>query len=66
VVANLNASAFVVMAGDIARVLKPNGRAVLSGFTQAQADRVIHQIPLVVLETQIEGEWCAVSVRKAC
>lgn len=40
VVANLSTQAFGVVAGEIARVLKPGGRAVLTGFPAAKHPRV--------------------------
>ncbi len=44
VVANLSALAFGVVADEIARVLKPGGRAVLTGFPAAKCGRVEHVI----------------------
>ena len=69
VVANINAVAIGSLAAEIARVLKPKGRALLGGFTNAEARRLdepLQAAGLALRETVTRDEWvCLVTVRKA-
>jgi ribosomal protein L11 methyltransferase len=60
VVANINATVITGLAAEIARVLKPDGRAVLGGFTGADLARLnpsLQAARLAVRETMSRDEW---------
>jgi ribosomal protein L11 methyltransferase len=57
-VANINAEALIQLAREIIRVLKPGGRAILSGFPARHLERV--QAAFQVREVLTQEEWAAV------
>lgn len=57
-VANINAEALIQLAEEISRVLKPGGRAILSGFQARHLERVQAAFP--VREALTQEEWAAV------
>jgi ribosomal protein L11 methylase PrmA len=62
VAANIHAAAIAGLAGEIARVLKPGGRAILSGFTSPDAEgvaRAARGAGLAVVESILRDEWIA-------
>ena len=62
VVANIHAAALAGLAGEIARVLKPGGRAILSGFTGPDAEgvaRAARGAGLAIGESILRDEWIA-------
>jgi len=56
-VANINAEALIQLAREIARVLKPGGRAILSGFPVRRLERV--QAAFRPQEALTKEEWAA-------
>lgn len=69
VVANINAAAIAGLIVEIARVLKPNGRAILGGFTNAEVQRLnqpLRAAGLAPRETVTRDEWvCLMTVAEA-
>jgi ribosomal protein L11 methyltransferase len=62
VAANIHAAAIASLAGEIARILKPGGRAILSGFTSQDAEgvaRAVRGAGLVILESISRDDWTA-------
>lgn len=62
VVANIHAAAIAGLAGEIARMLKPGGRAILSGFTSQDAEgvaRAVRGAGLAIVESISRDEWTA-------
>ena len=60
VAANINAATLVPLAGDIARVLKPGGRALLGGFTAMDMPRLSEALKaasLAVAGRVDQDEW---------
>jgi ribosomal protein L11 methyltransferase len=55
VVANISAAALTALAGEIVRILKPGGKALLTGFTGEALPRLSG--PLGVTTTLTQGEW---------
>ena len=66
VVANINAAAIASLMAEIARVLKSRGRAILGGFTNAEARRLdgpLQAAGLSLRETVAKDEWvCLMTV----
>lgn len=63
VVANINAVTIIGLAAEIARILRPGGTAILSGFTQGQAERIRDLLAgrrLPVRESLEKGGWICV------
>lgn len=68
VAANLSAQALAVVTGDIARVLKPGGRAVLTGFPEDATPKIERLVAAAALERDgilAEAGYAALLVRKA-
>ncbi len=69
VVANINAAAIASLILEIARVLKPQGRAILGGFTNAEVRRLdepLRAAGLTLWETVAKDEWvCLMTVAEA-
>ncbi len=60
VAANINAATLMILAGEIARVLKPGGRALLGGFTAMDMPRLsetIEAASLSVTDRAEQDEW---------
>jgi ribosomal protein L11 methyltransferase len=56
VAANINAATLKILAGEIARVLKPGGRALLGGFTAADLPRLSETLEAASLAIQDKAE----------
>ncbi len=68
VAANLNAQALAVVMPDLARVLAPGGRAVLSGFPEDLAPRIEQQTRpagLTPRDVLVDGGYAALLTEKA-
>lgn len=64
VMANVLAPALVAMAGDLRRVLAPEGALVVSGVLAAAHDHVLEALaPLRAVRTDVLGAWAAVELR---
>jgi len=64
VVANLSQFTLAAVAGEIARVLAPSGRAVISGFTCEQAESVLRNFPMPAETILTRDGWAAAILRK--
>lgn len=65
VAANLNAQALLMLHADLVRVLRPDGRLILSGFQHRNLDRVARAFDaLTVCATLAAGRWHAVVLEK--
>ena len=65
VVANILAPVLRSVADDIARVLSPGGRVVLSGMRTDQVEEVVARYPSCQIEATDESEgWTAVTLRR--
>jgi ribosomal protein L11 methylase PrmA len=56
VAANINAATLRILAGEIARVLKPGGRALLGGFTAVDLPRLSETFEAASLAIQDKAE----------
>ncbi len=62
VLVNINAAAIAGLAQEIARILRPKGRAILAGFTGRDANRVtetLHRVGLIAVQSRSKDEWFA-------
>jgi ribosomal protein L11 methyltransferase len=60
VAANINAATLMALAGEIARVLKPGGRALLGGFTAVDMPRLsgtLEAVSLAVTARAEQDQW---------
>ena len=68
VAANINAATLIALARDIARVLKPGGRALLGGFTAVDMPRLseaLEAASLAVTDRVERDEWVLLSTHDA-
>ncbi len=66
VLANLTAEAIVPLAVELARIVKPEGRLIVSGILREQENEVRRALcaqKLEVLETKPEQEWVTLALR---
>ncbi len=59
VVANISPEAIIALAGEFARVLRPGGTLVASGFNVSEVETVKSVLP-GVREVRCKGEWAAI------
>ncbi len=65
-VANINAQTILNVAGDLQRLLRPGGRAVLTGFPHRDIGRVRNSITshhLTEIALTVKGDWACMVVR---
>jgi ribosomal protein L11 methyltransferase len=68
VAANINAATLITLAREIARVLKPGGRALLGGFTAVDLPRLseaLEAASLALTDRLEQDEWILLSTRYA-
>ena len=63
VLANLTSAVILRHADALARLVRPGGRLVLSGFGPADADHVAGAFGVAPVESLVEGEWVALLLR---
>lgn len=63
VLANLTSAVIIRHAGALARLVRPGGLLILSGFGPDDVKEVARAIGTIPVETRTEGDWAAVLLR---